>query len=140
MPRSKQLDTSAIALNVGAVESIHAPETSVLRRNPLEFDLPESETAPPSLIARGFGHNRGPPMLEAGDVLNGGREIHTYICELLGRRQTIAATYYQIAKGVIPARRYGERSLIASKRAIAMALAAGTGLVTDSPAASIQQS
>ena len=114
MPHSKQLDTNAIALNIGAIESAAAQET------------PRP------------GNNPEPPILEVGDCLNGGREIHAFVCRLLGRQQTIAATYYQIAKGVIPAHRYGERSLIASKRGIAQVLAVGTGLVAHSPAASMQ--
>ena len=75
----------------------------------------------------GIGHNHPPPELQADDVLWGGQAIHDYIVELLGIRQSLSATYYQIAKGLIPARKFSGH-LIGSKRGIAQTLAIGTGL------------
>lgn len=69
------------------------------------------------------------PQLEPDDVLDGGRAIHEYMTKFLGREQSRSATYYQIAIGAIPARKYGHR-LIGSKRGIAQTLAIGTGLTS----------
>jgi hypothetical protein len=85
----------------------------------------------------GIGHNhapstikelpRPPPQLQADDVLWGGQEIHDFVVELLGINQSLSATYFQIAKGVIPARKFSGH-LLGSKRGIAQRLAIGTGL------------
>jgi hypothetical protein len=68
-----------------------------------------------------------PPELQPHDVLNGGAQIHSFVVELLGRDQSVSATYYWISKGWIPTTKVG-RHLIASRRAIRQRLAADTGL------------
>ena len=62
-------------------------------------------------------------------MLWGGQAIHDYVVDLLGIEQSLSATYYQIAKGLIPARKFSGH-LIGSKRGIAQTLAIGTGLVS----------
>ena len=96
-----------------------------------QLALLEAATSP------GIGHNhppsainelpRPPPQLEADDVLWGGPAIHAFITKLLGIEQSLSATYFQIAKGVIPARKFSGH-LLGSKRGIAQSLAIGTGL------------
>jgi hypothetical protein len=111
MPHPTQPHTSAFALNVGAAESsatttpsTHAPADGP----PVKPTPPRSEPDPAKPeVAPGIGHNRGPPQLEEGDVLNGGEEIHAYICRLLGREQKLSTTYSQLARGLIPARKFG---------------------------------
>ena len=72
---------------------------------------------------------RPPPELEPDDVLWGGQAIHDYVVELVGIEQSLSSTYYQITKGLIPARKFSGH-LIGSKRGIAQTLAIGTGLVS----------
>src|SRR6516164_4418263 len=60
---------------------------------------------------------RPPPELEPGDVLWGGQQIHEFIIELLGIKQSQSATYYQLSKKVIPSQKYCGH-LVASRRAI----------------------
>ena len=85
----------------------------------------------------GIGHNhppsainelpQPPPELQPDDVLWGGQAIHDYVTKLLGINQSLSATYFQIAKGVIPASKFSGH-LLGSKRGIAQTLAIGTGL------------
>jgi hypothetical protein len=127
MPPHKKPDTSALALNVGAGEPAE-PQAKPRPQDDRNLHPPQSESEPaPDSIPPGIGHNRGPPQLEPGDVLNGAREIHRYLCELLGREQKLSATYSQLARGEIPARKFGAL-YIASRRGIAQRLAVGTGL------------
>ena len=70
---------------------------------------------------------RPPPELEPGDCLWGGRAIHDYIVELLGINQSLSASYYQLAKKVIPSQKYCGH-LVASRRAIRQHFAAVTGI------------
>ena len=122
-------ETSVLALAAGIVESrdAAAPEPQRQQRS-RRFEPSQSEQNPSEPIAPGIGHNLGPPLLAPDDVLDGGAQIHTFVCALLGRKQSLATTYYQIARGIIPAHRMGTR-LIGSKRGIAQHFAIGTGLV-----------
>jgi hypothetical protein len=67
------------------------------------------------------------PELQKDDVLLGGEQIHAFVVELLGRDQSVSATYYWCAKGWIPTTKVG-RHLIASRRAIRQHLATSAGL------------
>ena len=99
-------------------------------RNTLPAALaPGQLAAIEALSPPGIGHNHPPPELEPDDVLWGGQAIHDYVVDLLGIEQSLSATYYQIAKGLIPARKFSGH-LIGSKRGIAQTLAIGTGLVS----------
>jgi hypothetical protein len=60
---------------------------------------------------------RPPPELELDDALGGGQAIYNFIVELLGINQSLSATYYQIAKKVIPTTKVSGH-LLASRRAI----------------------
>ena len=70
---------------------------------------------------------RLPPELEPGDCLWGGKAIHDYIVGLLGINQSLSATYYQLAKKVIPSQKYCGH-LVASRRAIKKYFASITGI------------
>jgi hypothetical protein len=70
---------------------------------------------------------RPPPELEHGDALWGGQQIHNYIVELLGIDQSLSATYYQIAKKLIPSQKYCGH-LVSSRRAIRQRFAAAVGI------------
>ena len=70
---------------------------------------------------------RPPPEIEPGDCLWGGRAIHDYIVGLLGINQSLSASYYQLAKKVIPSQKYCGH-LVASKRAIKQHFASITGI------------
>ena len=67
------------------------------------------------------------PELQSDDVLLGGEEIHSFITELLGRTQSLSATYYWVRRGWIPTAKVGSH-LLASKTAIRQRFAADAGL------------
>lgn len=126
MSRPKRSETGPLALNTGVAEPIAIQEPPVRASGTrAEFDSPQSEPGPVSLTVSATGH-RGPPQLEEGDILNGVKEIHGYVCRLLGREQSISSTYWQISRGILPARKYG-RYYIGSRRGIAQHLARGLG-------------
>jgi hypothetical protein len=67
------------------------------------------------------------PELQKDDVLLGGAQIHAFVVELLGRSQSLSATYYWVRKGQIPTAKIAGH-LIASRRAIRQHLATSAGL------------
>jgi len=73
-------------------------------------------------------HQRPPPAeLQPDDVLLGGEQIHAFIVELFGPTISLSTVYYWSKKKWIPTFKLGG-NLVASRRAIAQALAANAGL------------